>query len=108
MKKALVLLITVVVTLHSYAQKDSTIKRLQKELDATKTVTSKIDKLFEIATEYNLENPTACQETIDKAIYMAEESRDREMMVKARRLACSLYNQASGIKACKKKKYCVI
>jgi tetratricopeptide (TPR) repeat protein len=98
MKKGIVLLIAALLTLHSYAQKDTTVKRLLQEVAAAKTVSNKIDILYKLAEEYNLENPTACQETIDKAIYIAEESRDREMMVKARRLAADLYNHSTSIK----------
>jgi tetratricopeptide (TPR) repeat protein len=98
MKKGIVLLIAALLTLHSYAQKDTTVKRLQQEVAAAKTVSGKIDVLFKLAEEYILENPAACQETIDKAIYIAEESRDREMMIKARRLAADLYNQVTSIK----------
>ncbi|MFM2326894.1 MAG: hypothetical protein RIR31_1096 [Bacteroidota bacterium] len=98
MKKGILLIIAGLVTLQICAQKDTTVKRLQQEVTSAKTVSGKIDVLFTLAEEYILENPTACQETIDKAIYMAEESRDREMMIKARRLAANLYNQATAIK----------
>ncbi len=98
MKKGILLTIAVLLTFHLCAQKDTTVKRLQNEITAAKTVSSKIDALFTLAEEYILENPAACQETIDKAIFMAEESRDREMMIKARRLAANLYNQATAIK----------
>jgi hypothetical protein len=98
MKKGIVLFFATLLTLCSNAQKDSTVKRLQQQITATKTVSSKIDALFELAEAYNLENPAACQETIDKAIYLAEENRDREMMIKARRLAANLYNQSTAIK----------
>lgn len=98
MRKGIVLLIAALLTLQGFAQKDTTVKRLLQEIAVAKTVSNKIDVLFKLAEEYNLEKPTACQETIDKAIYIAEESRDREMMVKARRLAANLYNQATAIK----------
>ena len=98
MRKGIALLMAVVFALHSNAQKDTTIKRLQQEIGTAKTVSVKIDGLFKLAAEYILENPTACQETVDKAIFVAEESRDREMMIKARRLAANLYNQAATIK----------
>ena len=98
MKKGILLIIAGLVTLQICAQKDTTVKRLQQEVTSAKTVSGKIDVLFTLAEEYILENPTACQETIDKAIYMAEESRDREMMIKARRLAANLYNQVTAIK----------
>jgi tetratricopeptide (TPR) repeat protein len=98
MRKGIVLFFATLLTLYSNAQKDTTVKRLQQQITAAKTVSSKIDALFELATAYNLENPPACQETIDKAIYTAEESRDREMMIKARRLAANLYIQATSIK----------
>jgi tetratricopeptide (TPR) repeat protein len=80
------------------AQQDSTIKRLQGELAKAATVSQKLDVINELATEYNLENPAACQETLDKGIFIAEESRDREMMTKAARIAGSLYAQMSGLK----------
>jgi tetratricopeptide (TPR) repeat protein len=98
MKKGIILFFATLLSLYSNAQKDSTVKRLQQQITAAKTVSSKIDALFELAEAYNLENPAACQETVDKAIYTAEESRDREMMIKARRLAANLYNQSTAIK----------
>jgi tetratricopeptide (TPR) repeat protein len=98
MKKGIVLFFATLLTLHTNAQKDSTVKRLQQQITTAKTVSGKIDVVFELAEAYNLENPAACQETIDKAIYIAEESRDREMMIKARRLAANLYNQSTAIK----------
>ncbi len=98
MKRGFLITIAVLLTLQLCAQKDTTVKRLQQEVAAAKTTGGKIDVLFKLAEEYILENPSACQETIDKAIFIAEESRDREMMIKARRLAANLYNQVTTIK----------
>jgi tetratricopeptide (TPR) repeat protein len=80
------------------AQQDTTVKRLQNELAAATGVSAKLDIIAQLATEYNLENPPMCQETLEKGIFMAEESRNREMMAKAARIAGSIYSQMSGIK----------
>jgi tetratricopeptide (TPR) repeat protein len=80
------------------AQQDTTIQRLQKELAAATSVSGKLDVVFQLAQQYNLENPQACQEILEKGIFIAEESRNREMMAKAARIAGNIYSQMSGLK----------
>jgi tetratricopeptide (TPR) repeat protein len=84
--------------LQSIGQKDSTIKKLEKKLEAAATVSEKLDVIKDLAAEYNLENPQACQEILNKGIFIAEESRNREMMIKARRIAGYIYSQMASIK----------
>lgn len=84
--------------LQSFAQKDTTIKKLEDKLKGTQSVSEKLDIVKELAQEYNLEDPKACQEILNRGIFIAEESRDREMMIKARRIAGNLYGQMAGIK----------
>lgn len=85
-------------TINSFAQKDTAVIRLEKNLETTTSISDKLDIISKIAIKYNLENPTACQEILDKGIFIAEESRDREMMIKARRIAGNIYSQMAGIK----------
>ncbi len=85
-------------TLTSFAQKDTSIIRLEKNLWATTNVSEKLDIISKIAVKYNLENPKACEEILNKGIFIAEESRDREMMIKARRIAGNIYAQMTSIK----------
>jgi tetratricopeptide (TPR) repeat protein len=80
------------------AQQDTTVQRLQKELAAAPGVSGKLDIIFQLAQQYNLENPKACQEILEKGIFIAEESRNREMMAKAARMAGNIYSQMSGLK----------
>ena len=91
-------ILLVLVTLHTFAQKDTAIVRLEKELETTTKVSDKLDIIFKIAAKYNLENPAACEAFLQKGIFIAEESRDREMMIKARRIAGNLYTQLAGLK----------
>ncbi|MBL0145041.1 MAG: tetratricopeptide repeat protein [Chitinophagaceae bacterium] len=81
-----------------YAQPDTVVTNLQKKLAATTNVSAKLDIILEIAGKYNLKNPTACEEILNKGIYIAEESRDRAMMIKARRIAGNIYSQMAGLK----------
>lgn len=97
MKKFLALFL-LFCTFQSFAQKDTTVKKLEDKLKAAKAVSEKLDIVKELAQEYNLEDPKACQEILNRGIFMAEESRDREMMIKARRIAGNLYGQMAGIK----------
>jgi tetratricopeptide (TPR) repeat protein len=84
--------------LKSIAQKDSTVKKLEQKLETATNISAKLDIIKELAEEYNLENPTACQEILNKGIFIAEESRDREMMIKARRIAGNIYGQMAVLK----------
>lgn len=99
MKRTFLLSLFCVIVSISFAQKDSTVKRLQKKLQDAKSINAKLDVIYELAVEYNLENPKACQETLDQGIVLAEESRDREMMIKSIRQAANVYLQNIGIKA---------
>jgi tetratricopeptide (TPR) repeat protein len=86
------------ITLQSIAQKDTAVIRLEKKLDSTTNVSDKLDIISKIAMNYNLENPKACQDILSKGIFIAEESRDRELMIKARRIAGNVYAQMAGLK----------
>ncbi len=97
MKLLLSLLFTAII-IKSSAQKDTAIVSLEKTLLTTKNVSDKLDIIFKIAAKYNLENPLAAEEILKKGIFIAEETRDREMMIKARRLAGSFYTQLIGLK----------
>lgn len=83
---------------NSFAQTDSTVKKLEKQLNAASAVSEKLDIIKLLAEEHNLENPQACQEILTKGIFIAEESRNREMMSKARRIAGNVYGQMQGLK----------
>ncbi len=97
MKKILALIL-LFFTLKGFAQKDTTIKKLEEKLKATQSVSEKLDVVKDLANQYNFEDLKACQEILNRGIFIAEESRDREMMIKARRIAGNLYGQVAGIK----------
>jgi tetratricopeptide (TPR) repeat protein len=86
------------ITLQATAQKDTVVIKLEKKLDSTTNVSDKLDIISKIAMNYNLENPKACQDILSKGIFIAEESRDREMMIKARRIAGNVYAQMASLK----------
>ncbi len=96
--KLLLTALLALISFTAFAQADTTIQRLEKKLAAAKTVSDKLDVIGELAQNYNLENPAACQQTLDNGIYIAEQSRDREMMAKAHRTAGLIYSQMSGLK----------
>lgn len=96
--KRIFLVFSLLFCLRSIAQNDSSVKKLQTKLAAATTVSQKLDIIKDLAVEYNLENPAACQDILNKGIFIAEESRDREMMIKARRIAGYIYGQMSGLK----------
>jgi tetratricopeptide (TPR) repeat protein len=91
-------LLLILVTLNSFAQKDTAIISLEKQLETTTNISDKLDITFKIAAKYNLANPASCEAYLQKGIFIAEESRDREMMIKARRIAGNLYTQLAGLK----------
>ena len=80
------------------AQKDTAVENLQNKLATIVDVSKKLDIVLEIAGKYILKNPQACEDILNKGIFIAEESRDREMMIKAQRIAGSLYAQFSSLK----------
>jgi tetratricopeptide (TPR) repeat protein len=76
------------------AQVDTTVTKLKKAVQDAKNTSDKLDAYAKLASEYYLKDDKACQETIDQMIYEAEQSRNREMMVKSRRLAASVFGQS--------------
>ena len=82
----------------SVAQSDTTVKKLEDKLKTASAVSEKLDIVKELAEQHNLENPKACLEVLNRGIFIAEESRDREMMIKARRIAGNIYGQMAGLK----------
>lgn len=91
-------ILLVLVTLHTFAQKDTAIVRLEKELETNTKVSAKLDLIFKIASRYYAENPSSSDAILQKGIFIAEESRDREMMIKSRRIAGYFYTQLAGLK----------
>ncbi len=96
--KKIFLVLSLLFCLRSNAQNDTAVKKLENKLAATKDVSQKLDLVKDLAVEYNMENPKACQDILNKGIFIAEESRNREMMIKARRIAGYIYAQMSGLK----------
>ena len=96
--KTILSALLILITLHSFAQKDTAIVRLEKELETTTKVSDKLDLNYKIAGKYYVQDPSVCEAILQKGIFIAEESRDREMMIKARRYAGSFYAQLAGLK----------
>ena len=96
--KNILLVLFLLVSLNSFAQKDTAIISLEKQLAATTNVSDKLDIVFKIASKYNVENPAATEAILRKGIFIAEESRDREMMIKARRYAGYFYTYLANLK----------
>ncbi len=82
----------------AFSQTDTAVLTLKKNLESTSNIAVKLDIVLKIAAKYNLENPAAAEDILKKGIFIAEESRDREMMIKARRMAGSFYTQYAGIR----------
>jgi tetratricopeptide (TPR) repeat protein len=91
----------------SFAQKDTAIIRLEKKLENTRAITDKLDVLRELAIKTNYYQPALMEDYLNKGIFLAEESRDKNLMVKARRYAASLFvsSNNSQERADKAKKY---
>jgi tetratricopeptide (TPR) repeat protein len=96
--KNILLILLLLATLNLFAQKDTAIINLEKKLAATTNVSDKLDIIFKIAAKYNIENPSASEAILSRGIFIAEESRDREMMIKARRYAGSFYTYLANLK----------
>jgi tetratricopeptide (TPR) repeat protein len=77
------------------AQKDSTLIKLKTALTKAATTSEKLDAYIALAAEYHLKDNKSCQETVDQMIYEAEKSRNRELMVKSRRLAATMFGQTT-------------
>lgn len=90
-----ILLLTVI---NSYAQNDSAIKNLEVKLNAATDAAEKINIVQKLAEKYNLESPEKCQDILSKGIFIAEESRNRELMMKARRIAGQVFGQMNNLK----------
>ena len=98
MKKILVFFL-IFCSLQSAAQKDTAVIKLEKELEAAASIDAKLYIIEQLAEKTDFENPVDCQAYLDKGILLAEQSRNREMMVKCRRVAASVYLNNGGIKA---------
>jgi tetratricopeptide (TPR) repeat protein len=84
-------LILLFICFQSHAQTDSTVVRLETKLANSSNIAEQLDIIERLAERTDFENQAACQAYLDKGILLAEKSRNREMMVKARRIAASVY-----------------
>jgi hypothetical protein len=64
---------------------------LEKELQAQNNVAAKLIIIEKLAQNNYLYNTTKSQEYIEKGIFLAEQSRDRNLMIKARISAGAIY-----------------
>lgn len=74
-----------------HAQPDATIKALEKKFNDTTDIDAKLNLVADISEKAYMFYPDLLKKYIDKSIFLAEQSRDRNAMVKARRIASSVY-----------------
>lgn len=82
----------------SNAQKDSIINSLKSNFDKSTNIADKVDLAKQLAEYYNLEKPNECKAILEKAILLAEESRDRKLMARSRRYAANVFSSFVSIK----------
>jgi hypothetical protein len=74
-----------------HAQKDTAIQNLENKIIKEADINAKLDLVRTLGDKGGLYYPDLVQSYIDKALFWAEESRDRNAMVKARRIAANFY-----------------
>lgn len=82
---------------HSFAQKDSSIIKLEATLKNEQNPAIQLELIEKLAQKTNYQNPEQCKAYLDKGIVLAEQSRQRELMVKARIIAATAYLGNGGI-----------
>ena len=73
------------------AQKDTAIVRLEGLLEKEQNTEAKLDIIEKLAQRALFVQPDLIDDYITKGVYFAEQSRDRNLMVKAKRKAASAY-----------------
>ena len=73
------------------AQKDTALVRLEALLEKEQNADLKIDLIEKLTQRASFVQPDLIDEYVAKSIFIAEQSRDRDLMVKARRKAASTY-----------------
>ena len=89
--KKIFFLLFLFITTHCIAQKDTALVRLEGLLEKEQSPSAKIDLIEKLAQRASFVKPDLIDEYIAKGIFIAEQSRDRDLMVKARRKASSIY-----------------
>ena len=77
------------------AQKDTALVRLEGLLEKEQNADAKIDIIDKLAQRASFAQPDLIDEYIAKGIFIAEQSRDKNLMVKARRKATGIYMNGS-------------
>ncbi len=73
------------------AQEDTIITRLKKDLAKEKGLNAKLDITERLAAYSEVYTPNLTADYLNDAILLAEQSRDRDLMIKARRVAATSY-----------------
>ena len=76
---------------YCFAQKDTAIINLEAQLSKEQNTALQLDIIQKLAGKTNFQNPEQFQAYLDKGIVLAEQSRQRDMMIKARIIAGRLY-----------------
>lgn len=87
----------IVSTLFGFAQADTSIARLERELNAAPSQAAKVASLKELIDESLLTNPQLCEKYISQLIFLAEETRERKLMADVRIHIARAYVSQNGI-----------
>jgi len=80
------------------AQKDTTLQSLERNISKAADINAKLDVVKTFIEKSALYYPEVSKSYIDKSLFWAEESRDRNAMIKARRVASNYYLRYSNEK----------
>ncbi len=85
--------------LSSFAQTDTVLVRLEKDLTAATTLEAKVSSLKALIDNTVLTNTTVCEKYINQLIFLAEETRDRKLMADVRVHIARAYLTQGGIQS---------
>ena len=77
------------------AQKDTALTNLEAKLSKEQNTAAQLDIIQKLAQRTNFQNPELFQAYLDKGIVLAEQSRQRDMMIKARILIAHRRNKTA-------------
>jgi len=87
------------ITVAGIAQNDTTVARLERELNAASSREVKIEKLKELIDQTVLNNRELCDKYISQLIFLAEETRDRKLMADVRLHVARAFLSQGGVQS---------
>lgn len=98
MRKGSIFILMLLFVNFGNAQNDSIINSLQKQFAAVNNTEDKLEFVKKLAQEYGFARPNEMKAILEKGIQLAEESRDRKLMARARRYAANTYANLMSMK----------